>query len=77
MYGKIIVIISLLFLALKLSNIITLSWWWVLSPVWLPSVILLGFSFTVTILILSLVLAAAQFAAANDMLKSIISKFGS
>ncbi len=29
-------LLTLLFIGLKLSNIITWSWWWVLSPVWIP-----------------------------------------
>lgn len=35
----------LLFVGLKLTNFIDWSWWWVLSPLWLPFVILLSFLF--------------------------------
>lgn len=31
------------FLALKLSNIINWSWWWVCSPLWVPFAIALPF----------------------------------
>lgn len=31
----------LLFLGLKLGGIITWSWWWVTSPLWLPAAIIL------------------------------------
>lgn len=30
------------FIALKLMGHITWSWWWVLSPLWLPTVVALG-----------------------------------
>lgn len=30
------------FIVLKLCKVIDWSWWWVLSPAWLPAVILLG-----------------------------------
>lgn len=29
------------FLTLKLTGVITWSWWWVFSPVWIPIVILM------------------------------------
>jgi hypothetical protein len=28
--------LAILFIALKLTNYITWSWWWVLSPIWIP-----------------------------------------
>ena len=31
----------LLFIALKLTNQIDWSWWWVMSPVWLPLILVL------------------------------------
>lgn len=34
-------LLTLLFIGLKLCNIITWSWIWVLSPLWLPSVLLI------------------------------------
>lgn len=34
--------LAILFIGLKLTNYITWSWWWVLSPLWLPISILLG-----------------------------------
>jgi len=33
--------LTILFTALKLTNYIDWSWWWVLSPMWLPLFILL------------------------------------
>ena len=29
-------LLLLAFIVLKLCNVITWSWWWVLSPVWIP-----------------------------------------
>jgi hypothetical protein len=34
--------LALLFIALKLTGYIQWSWWWVLSPIWVPVVFLLG-----------------------------------
>ena len=33
-------LLTILFTALKLTNFIDWSWWWVLSPMWLSGVIL-------------------------------------
>jgi hypothetical protein len=33
----------LLFLGLKLTNYIDWSWWWVTSPLWLPTAVIVGF----------------------------------
>lgn len=33
--------LTILFIALKLTNYIDWSWWWVLSPMWLPVSVLL------------------------------------
>ncbi len=30
-------LLSLLFIGLKLSDHIDWSWWWVLSPIWIPA----------------------------------------
>lgn len=39
--------LALIFITLKLCNVITWSWWWVLSPFWIPLclvlLILVGF----------------------------------
>lgn len=38
-------VLTLIFIVLKLVHVISWSWWWVLSPVWLPLAVflLLGF----------------------------------
>lgn len=35
-------LLTIVFIVLKLCNVIAWSWWWVLSPVWLPIVIVCG-----------------------------------
>lgn len=34
--------LTLLFIALKLTEVIDWSWWWVLSPMWIPIVTIAG-----------------------------------
>ena len=34
-------VLTIVFIILKLTNVITWSWWWVLSPLWIPWVIIL------------------------------------
>lgn len=33
-------LLALLFIGLKLGGVITWSWWWVLSPLWIPLAII-------------------------------------
>lgn len=54
-------ILGLIFVVLKLSNIITWSWWWVLLPFYYPLVIVVAvFSGLVIAVILSSVLDALE-----------------
>lgn len=34
--------LAILFIALKLTGVIDWSWWWVLSPLWIPLAIVVG-----------------------------------
>jgi hypothetical protein len=34
--------LTILFIGLKLGHVINWSWWWVLSPIWISALILLG-----------------------------------
>lgn len=34
-------LLAIVFITLKLTGYITWSWWWVLSPIWIPLVIAL------------------------------------
>jgi len=43
----------LIFITLKLCNVIAWSWWWVLSPVWIP--------LSITVLVLLVIAAIAYF----------------
>lgn len=37
-------VLTLIFIVLKLTNVIAWSWWWVLSPIWIPvSVVIICF----------------------------------
>jgi hypothetical protein len=49
-------VLTILFIALKLLNQITWSWWWVLSPIWIPLVII----FVVLLVIGSIMLFVAR-----------------
>jgi hypothetical protein len=35
-------LLTVLFIALKMTGYVAWSWWWVLSPLWIPWAILLG-----------------------------------
>ena len=35
-------VLAIVFITLKLLGVITWSWWWVLSPFWIPIVLVLG-----------------------------------
>ena len=35
-------LLAIVFIALKLTGYIAWSWWWVLSPLWLPLAVALG-----------------------------------
>jgi len=36
-------LLTILFIGLKLTGHVTWSWWWVLSPIWIHTLIVLGF----------------------------------
>jgi len=36
-------LLTILFIALKLTNVISWSWWWVLAPTWIPFVVAIIF----------------------------------
>lgn len=39
-------LLTIAFIVLKLCNVITWSWWWVLSPLWIPvAIVALGLLF--------------------------------
>lgn len=48
-------LLAILFIGLKLGGVINWSWWWVLSPLWIPVAIILA--------ILAIVLVCALIAA--------------
>lgn len=50
------VIIFLAFFFAKIFNLIDWSWWWVFSPLWLPTAICIGILILVAIIYLTLLL---------------------
>jgi hypothetical protein len=51
-------ILTILFIALKLTGTITWSWWWVLSPLWIPAGIMIIISIIISAI--ALVVAARK-----------------
>lgn len=49
-------LLTILFVALKLTNVISWSWWWVLSPLWISGLLGLGVLAVVVLLFLTKVL---------------------
>lgn len=45
-------LLAIVFITLKLTNVINWSWWWVTAPLWGPFVALLGFAAVVFIVAL-------------------------
>ena len=43
-------LLLILFIGLKLGGIINWSWWWVLSPIWIPLSILVIFIFVIFVI---------------------------
>ena len=43
-------LLTIVFIVLKLTNYINWSWWWVMSPLWIPIAILLAVILLVSIL---------------------------
>ena len=37
-------LLAVAFIVLKLTSVISWSWWWVLAPLWLPVALLLAFA---------------------------------
>ena len=44
--------LTILFIALKLTNVIDWNWWWVLAPLWIPVAVVLGIIAIVAIVVL-------------------------
>lgn len=35
-------LLTIVFITLKLTSVITWSWWWVLAPIWIPAIIVMA-----------------------------------
>ena len=42
-------LLFLVFLVLKLTNIINWSWWWITAPLWIPAILIIIFVLLVAI----------------------------
>ena len=42
-------LLFLVFLTLKLTNVINWSWWWITAPLWIPSAIIIGIALLVVV----------------------------
>lgn len=49
-------LLGLVFIVLKLCNVITWSWWWVLAPLWIPTCIALLILFGIGIVLVGTIL---------------------
>jgi hypothetical protein len=52
-------LLTILFIALKLTGYITWSWWWVLSPIWISVLLVVA----IVVLVIGVALVAAFFSA--------------
>lgn len=52
-WGLFITLLALAFIILKLCGVITWSWWWVLSPIWIP--VLIGVSAALIVFIIFII----------------------
>lgn len=44
-------LLTVVFIALKLTGVINWSWWWVLSPIWIPWTIAIILAFIIAIIV--------------------------
>lgn len=51
-WGLFIALIALVFITLRLCGVIAWSWWWVLSPIWIP--VVMGITITLIGLVVML-----------------------
>ena len=58
-------LLAIVFITLKLTGVIAWSWWWVLSPLWIPFVLIFGF----LLLFLGVYLIARLFGAKPNFTK--------
>lgn len=58
-----IVLMAIMFITLKLTGVIGWSWWWVLSPLWIPA------SFVAAVIIASLFILAVKEVTKNTGLR--------
>lgn len=55
-------LLTILFIALKLTGHIDWSWWWVLGPLWIPAAVFFGFVILMSVIGLLIAGAGIAFA---------------
>lgn len=51
--------LSMIFLVLKLTNVIDWSWWWIFAPIWIPLALVAGFLVIYLLILLLIAVVAA------------------
>jgi hypothetical protein len=64
------ILLTIVFLILKLTGTIGWSWWWVLSPLWLPLAVVLGIIAAIVALGLALGIIILIFGAAASIFEN-------
>ena len=59
-------VLFLIFLTLKLTGLISWSWWWVTSPLWIP----IALALSILIIIASVIIIALALGFSGDDIKS-------
>lgn len=48
---SIVGVLTVVFIALKLTGVINWSWWWVLSPIWITALLVFALAFIAAVVI--------------------------
>lgn len=48
-------LLTIAFIVLKLCHVIEWSWWWVLSPIWIPFAVVVGLGIILMILVVFII----------------------
>ena len=56
--GRIPILLTVVFVVLKLVEVIKWSWWWVFAPLWITAII--GVSIFIFVVVIAFILASAK-----------------
>ena len=51
--------LTIIFLVLKLTGVITWSWWWVFAPLWISALLVVGILLIILLVVIVCAIAAA------------------